>query len=175
VPSHTARTACPVSFAGGGRGFCGPLISLYKCDTICYTVSRNTCKGGFLVKHKRILWLVALVTVLILECLPWGVVMTFAAPHGASYRSTYAYFSGIPYGYANFSPLITAILSVVLLLPIGIAMFKQSRRVSKVICTLAWAATVTSVFPFIWGFDHITVIGAAITLLLATIAVTCRD
>ena len=127
------------------------------------------------MKNKRILWLVALAIVLVLECLPWGVVMKFAAPHGASYRTTYSYFSGIPYGYANFGPLITAILTIVLLFPIGIAMFKQRRWVNKTIRTLACVATVTSILPFVWGFDHITVIGAAITLLLATIAVTCRD
>jgi hypothetical protein len=48
----------------------------------------------------------------ILELLPYGVVLRFGQPDGEPIRQTFSYFSLIPYGYAAFSPLITAVMSM---------------------------------------------------------------
>ncbi|MBQ8880024.1 MAG: hypothetical protein IJY69_04200 [Clostridia bacterium] len=51
---------------------------------------------------------------LILEALPYGAVMYFANMGGKSIRSTYSYFDLPPFGYANFSPLLTAVITGIL-------------------------------------------------------------
>lgn len=53
---------------------------------------------------------------IVLEALPLGAVCTFAPSPTERVRETFSYFSLIPFGYANFAPLITAILTVVILL-----------------------------------------------------------
>ena len=50
---------------------------------------------------------------IVLEALPMGAVCTFAISPTERVRETFSYFSLIPFGYANFAPLITAILTVV--------------------------------------------------------------
>ena len=51
---------------------------------------------------------------IVLEALPMGAVCTFAISPTERVRETFSYFSLIPFGYANFAPLITAILTVVI-------------------------------------------------------------
>lgn len=49
---------------------------------------------------------------IVLEALPLGAVCTFAPSPTERVRETFSYFSLIPFGYANFAPLITAIISL---------------------------------------------------------------
>ena len=65
---------------------------------------------------KKIILLCILIAALVLEALPNGVVIYFANPEGDPFRETYSYFSLTPYGYANIFPLITAVMTCVLLL-----------------------------------------------------------
>ena len=51
-----------------------------------------------------------------LEILPLGAVCIFAPSPTERAKETFSYFSPIPFGYANFAPLITAVLTVVILL-----------------------------------------------------------
>ena len=53
---------------------------------------------------------------LIFELLPNGVVLRFMNPEGEPWVRTYSYFSLVPYGYANFGPLIAAVLTCVLII-----------------------------------------------------------
>ena len=48
---------------------------------------------------------------IVLEALPMGAVCTFAISPTERVRETFSYFSLIPFGYANFAPLITAIFT----------------------------------------------------------------
>lgn len=66
-------------------------------------------------KVTRILLVIFPLAALILELLPNGVVLNFANPEGEPWRHTYSYFSLTPFGYANFGPFLTAILTCVLL------------------------------------------------------------
>lgn len=104
---------------------------------------------------------------LILELLPYGVVLNFANPEGEPWRRTYSYFSMMPFGYANFGPLITAILTCVLLVLVVIYLFKSRKGLNTAILNVAGFATATSLLPLMFGFDYITVIGVIITALLA--------
>lgn len=113
-------------------------------------------------------WLIllTLAAVLVLAVLPQGVEMHFMAPHDGDvpYYVTYApYFSLLPFGYANFGPLLTAILALAAFILSVIRLFLTSRRISIAVFVLAMIAMVTSVMPLLFAF---TFIGSAITVLL---------
>ncbi len=117
------------------------------------------------MKKKIILLCTALVT-LILEILPYGAVCNFANPDGEPWRRTYSYFSMIPYGYANFGPLITAILTCVLLVIIILSILIK-KDWSKPIAVISAVAAVISLAPLLFGIDDFSIVGALITLTLA--------
>ena len=57
---------------------------------------------------KRALYLILPIVTLVLECLPFGAVCNFALDQGETVRKTFSYFDPVPFGYANFAPLLTA-------------------------------------------------------------------
>lgn len=119
------------------------------------------------MKLKKTLFVILPLVALILELLPYGVVLNFANPEGEPWRRTYSYFSMMPFGYANLGPLITAILTCVLLVLVVIYLFKSRKGLNTAILNVAGFATATSLLPLMFGFDYITVIGVIITALLA--------
>ena len=86
---------------------------------------------------------------------------------------TYSYFSLTAFGYANFGPFITAILTCALLALAVIYLFKPRKGLKTAILNVSGFATVASLMPLMFGFDYITVIGVIITLLLAGTFGTC--
>ena len=72
----------------------------------------------------RILSLTAVVVALIAEILPNGAVLLFASGPDERIRQTFSYSSLIPFGYANFFPFLTAILTVVVTLVSVISLLK---------------------------------------------------
>ncbi len=119
------------------------------------------------MKIKKSLFIALPLVALILELLPYGVVLNFANPDGKPWRRTYSYFRLTPYGYANFGPLITAILTCVLLVLVVIYLFKPRKGLNTAILNVAGFATAASLMPLMFGFDYVTVIGVIITLLLS--------
>ena len=114
---------------------------------------------------KKIIVLCILLCTLVLEILPYGAVCNFANPEGPPDRTTYSYFSMIPYGYAHFSPLITAILTCVLLLIVLISIiFKKA--IGKKTAILAGIASLISLCPMLYGLDDYSIVGALISLSL---------
>jgi hypothetical protein len=119
---------------------------------------------------KKIILLCFIIAALVLEALPNGVVIYFANPEGDPYRETYSYFSLTPYGYANFFPLITAVMTCVLLLLLIISIILK-KDLSKSAAIIAGTASALSLCPLpLFGTDEFTAIGAAISIYL--IAVT---
>ncbi len=120
---------------------------------------------------KKIILLCAALTALVLEILPFGAVCLFANPEGAPYRHTYSYFDLTPFGYANFAPLIVALLSCALLVLILVALIAK-KPMRTPILVLSAAAAVLSFAPLLLGFDYFTPVAAMISLtLLLTTAV----
>ena len=119
------------------------------------------------MKIKKILFIALPLIALILELLPYGVVLNFANPEGEPWRRTYSYFSMMPFGYANIGPLITAILTCVLLVLVVVYLFKPRKGLNTAILNVAGFATAASIMPLMFGFDYITVIGVIITALLS--------
>lgn len=118
---------------------------------------------------KNLLLSIFAFAILVLELLPNGVVLNFANPEGAPWRKTYSYFSLTPFGYANFGPFITSVLTCILIILILISWFKFSKKLNVAIKIVSSIATATSLLPLMFGFNNITIIGVAITVLLISI------
>ena len=119
------------------------------------------------MKKTHFLLLVCPVASLILELLPWGAVLNFGQPDGEPIRQTYSYFSLTPFGYANFGPLITAVLSCVLLVLSIAAVIRPVQRLWRANGNVAIVAALVSLMPRVmFGARYFTPIGGAITLLL---------
>ena len=101
-----------------------------------------------------------------LEILPLGAVCTFAPSPTERVRETFSYFSLIPFGYANFAPLITAILTVVILLLSLISLKKDS--VFNALFVLSIITAIISLMPLMYGLNNYSLVGAFITIALVT-------
>ena len=103
---------------------------------------------------------------IVLEALPLAAVCTFAPSPTERVRETFSYFSLIPFGYANFAPLITAILTVVILLLSLISLKKDS--VFNALFVLSIITAVISLMPLMYGLNNYSLVGAFITIALVT-------
>lgn len=101
---------------------------------------------------------------IVLEALPMGAVCTFAISPTERVRETFSYFSLIPFGYANFAPLITATLTVAIFLLSLFSLKKNS--VLKALFVLSIITVVVSLLPLMYGLDSYTLVGAFITVTL---------
>lgn len=119
------------------------------------------------MKKRRIAQLVFLVGALCLMIPPWGAVLRFAEPQGAPIRRTFSYFSPVPFGYANFGPLLCAVLLCVLLVFALTGLLTKKQRGAKAIPWLCGADFLLSLAPLCYGLAYISVPGVVISLLLA--------
>lgn len=118
---------------------------------------------------KRIRILILSLIALILEILPYGAVCNFMLPSadGTSvgrFRELYSYFDLTPFGYANFAPMITAVLTCVLVLLIVIYCFTGRPGLFNTIRTFVWICTVISLGPLVLGIRFYSVVGGLITM-----------
>lgn len=121
------------------------------------------------MKLKKIILTILCLVTLALELMPYGVVLNFANPEGEPWRKTFSYFDMTPFGYANFGPFLTAVLTCALLVFLFIGYFKFSNGMNTAIRTISGFAIVTSLLPLMFGLSYATVIGVSITVLLALI------
>lgn len=118
------------------------------------------------MRTKNIFHFVILLIVLLSEALPNGVVLNFANPEGEPWRRTFSYFSLTPFGYADFAPFITAILTVMLLI-LSIIFLVKKKSINSVFKIISGTTAVISVFPMLYGVEYITITGIVITVLLS--------
>lgn len=107
---------------------------------------------------KRLLLLITPIMTLILEALPYGVKMNFATADRTITRYT-SYFDTLPYFYATFSPLITAVLSCAIFIVLLIYCFWKNRVLLIIVKVLLYIAFILSVWHF-----YITVLSVLISL-----------
>ena len=119
---------------------------------------------------KKIAMLCTLTVALILEILPYGAVCNFANPEGESWRRTYSYFDLTPFGYANFSPFIVALLTCVLLIMTVVAIITK-RQLRAPLILLSVISAVLSLAPLLYGISFFSLIGAFISVALCFTAV----
>lgn len=119
---------------------------------------------------KRLLLLVLPIITLILEIIPYGAVCNFARPATdgsiGHFRELYSYFDMTPFGYANFSPLITAILSCFVLLLVVIYCITGKKRVLLLVKNALPICIVISLCPLLYGIRFFSLVGALITISL---------
>ena len=80
------------------------------------------------------------------------------------FRELYSYFDLTPFGYANFAPMITAVLTCVLVLLIVIYCFTGRPGLFNTIRTFVWICTVISLGPLVLGIRFYSVVGGLITM-----------
>ena len=115
---------------------------------------------------KRALYLLLPIATLILEILPYGAVCVFAPSPTETVRETFSYFDPLPFGYANFAPLLTAVVTCAILALLVFYLFTGGRRVMTVTKVLTGIAGLLSLCPLVLGVGYYSMVGAIITLSL---------
>ena len=115
---------------------------------------------------KRFLYLLLPVITLILEILPYGAVCIFATSPTETIRETFSYFDLIPFGYANFAPLLTAIITCLIFVLLLIFCIKGNVRVAGKAKNMLYVAIVMSLGPLIYGIEYFSLVAGLITLSL---------
>lgn len=123
---------------------------------------------------KKFLSLIFPIVTVILEILPYGAVCNFANPEGEPWRKTYSYFSLTPFGYANFSPFITAIISCVVLLLLIFFCVTGKNRLADTAEYILCADIVFSLCPLFFGINYFSVVGALISASLIAEMIVLR-
>lgn len=120
---------------------------------------------------KRLRLLILPLAALALEAMPFSAVLLFAEPgdDGAIeyIRRTTSYFSLTPFGYANFGPLLTALLSCLLLALTVWLCVRPGTGIYKTVLTVNALAVITSLLPLFLGTAFYSLAGAVISAALA--------
>ena len=119
------------------------------------------------MKKSRILLLVLPALTLFLEILPYGAVLNFFNPEGEPWRQTYSYFSMVPFGYANFGPLLTALLTCGAAIVLALYSVSGRKGFLQAGKGILWAATVLSLTPLVFGLSFYSLVGGLISITLA--------
>ena len=121
---------------------------------------------------KRLLYLILPIVTLVLEILPYGAVLNFMRPsitEGASagrFKELYSYFDLMPFGYGNFAPLITAVITCIVLLLIVVYGLTGKTKWAVMAKNILYICTAFSLGPLVFGVSFFSVVGALITISL---------
>ncbi len=115
---------------------------------------------------KRLLYLLLPVITLILEILPYGAVCNFATGPEETIRKTFSYFDLVPFGYANFAPFLTAIITCVVLVLLVIYLLTGKEKVIVAAKGGLCAAVILSLCPLLYGIQFFSFVGALISVSL---------
>ena len=115
---------------------------------------------------KRFLYLLLPIITLILEILPYGAVCIFATSPTETIRETFSYFDLIPFGYANFAPLLTAIITCLVFVLLLIFCIKGNVRMAVIAKNMLYVAIVISLGPLVYGIEYFSLVAGLITLSL---------
>ena len=123
---------------------------------------------------KRLLLLIAPIIALILECLPYGIIMYYAINEGRDRAAfTFSYFDPVvPFGGANFGAPLTGIFTGVIIILSLIYVFIAKQGLKTAIMVLAALGVSLSVLsPLVFGLDTISVINVVVALCLLVEAI----
>lgn len=107
---------------------------------------------------------------IVLELLPYGAVLNFASPE-ETFRKTFSYFDLTPFGYANFGPLLTAVLTCIIFLVLIIYCFCIKESLLKMARNFTYICIVVSLSPLLFGIRYFSIVGAFITVSLVALAI----
>lgn len=131
-------------------------IVIIVSDALCVLIRK---RGYSMKATDRAYYLAAVVLqggALLLELLPIGAVMVFAAGPDERITETYSYFSLLPVGYANVTPLLTGILTIAIL-TLGITALFQFDKAPKV----RKAAFICSILSLLFSIAPLFLFGMA--------------
>ena len=118
------------------------------------------------MKLKRLTYLILPIITLILEILPYGAVCNFMNPEGEPWRMTYSYFDLIPFGNANFSPLLCAITTCIIITLLIIYCITGKKHIAVKAKNILYVCIVLSLGPLVFGINSYSLVGALITATL---------
>ena len=128
---------------------------------------------------KRSLYLIFPIITLILEILPYGAVCNFMRPATdgsiGHFRELYSYFDLMPFGYANFAPLITAVFTCLITVLLVFYCITGKIRIAAATKNLLYLSVVFSLGPMTLGFHFLSIVGILITLCLIGEALLLRS
>jgi len=116
---------------------------------------------------QRIVLICCMAASIVLMALPFGVRMSFAAPGGFPHVFHRSYFSGLPIGYANWFPILTAVLSiaVIIMLFVGVIRNKPDGKLfGKPVFICLCICMIASLMSWIL-FGTISVVGVIVFML----------
>ncbi len=117
------------------------------------------------MKKSHIIFLILCVCSLVLEALPLGAVCRFATPE-ETFIETFSYFSLVPYGYANFGPFITAVLTCLLTVFAVVLFTSAGRKILGAARVVSIVSVISSLLPLMFGLDYYNFVSLAISLLM---------
>lgn len=124
---------------------------------------------------QRLRYLILPLITLILEILPYGAVCVFASSPTERIRRTFSYFDLAPFGYANFTPLWTAVTTCFILLLLVIYCFSGKIIFAEKAKNILWVCIVFSFLPLLLGIEFFSFVGLLISLsLIAEIALLLK-
>ena len=115
---------------------------------------------------KRLLYVLLPIVTLILEILPYGAVCNFANPEGEPFRKSFSYFDLTPFGYANFAPLITAVITCIVFLLVVIFCITGNPKWALKARNILYVGAAFSLGPLVLGVRFFSIVGALITVSL---------
>ena len=115
---------------------------------------------------KRFFCLILPIITLILEALPYGAACVFASSPTERHRETFSYFDLTPFGYANFAPLFTAIITCLIFVLLMIYCIKGNVGFAIKAKNILFVASGMSLGPLIFGIRYFSLVGGLITITL---------
>ena len=123
---------------------------------------------------KRLLYLILPIVTLILEILPYGAVLNFMRPPASGqddapighFRELYSYFDLTPFGYANFAPLITGIITCIILLLVAVYCLTGNLKWAQNAKNVLYVCSAVSLCPLLYGIRFFSLVGGLITATL---------
>ena len=119
---------------------------------------------------KRLPVLILPIITLILEVLPCGAVLYFGRPAADGsigyFRERYSYFDLMPFGYGNFAPLVTAVITCAAFILLVIYSVNGKPKLAAAGMYLTGGSAAFSLGPLLLGARYYSVVGALITLFL---------
>lgn len=114
----------------------------------------------------KIIFLIANILTLCFEIFAKGAVCIFATPE-KTIPEYFSYFSLTPYGYANFGPFITAVLTCVLFIFAVMTFTPLSAKIRKAVKIVSLISVITSFLPLImFGVRYFNIYSCIISVLL---------
>ncbi len=104
----------------------------------------------------------------ITELLPGGAILIFAAGPGDRLKQGFSYFDLTVFGFANFSPMLTGLMTVAvgILLCIALVTFKKAAKLRNAVFICSVVTFLLSFAPLLYGGEYMTGISYTVSALL---------